>query len=191
MEISPYQQTRLLDLARRTIRQTLGAAAQTEMVDGFEPECAFKAGCFVTLHSLRDHRLRGCIGHLGATEPLNDCVAEMARCVLQDPRFTSDRVTRRELPELEIELTILWPLEQAASVTDFDLLNDGIVLHCQDGKGCFLPQVARETGWDKPTLLSRLCTEKMGLPANAWRDPQARLMRFKTLIVGPEPFEQS
>jgi hypothetical protein len=37
-------------------------------------------------------------------------------------------------------------------------------------------------------LLERLCTEKMGLAANAWRDPQARMSIFKTIVIGPEPF---
>lgn len=190
MELSTDQQSRLLDLARRTIRASLGERSAA-FFDGFEPQCRIPAGCFVTLHTRREHRLRGCIGQLSSTEPLTDTVADMARSVLRDPRFASERVTLEELPELEIELTILSPLEPAGSVMDFDLLNDGIYLYCQGEKGCFLPQVARETGWDKESLLGRLCTEKMGLEREAWRDPSARLMRFKTFIVGPEPFVPS
>lgn len=190
MELSPDQQSRLLDLARMTIRAALGEAAAA-IVDALEPPCRVPAGCFVTLHTLREHRLRGCIGQFGSAEPLSDCVVEMARSVLRDPRFASNRVTLDELPQLEIELTILSPLEPAGSVMEFDLLDDGIYLHCQGETGCFLPQVARETGWDKVTLLNRLCTEKMGLSPDAWRDPSARLMRFKTFIVGPESFVRS
>ena len=187
MELTLDQQSRLLDLARMTIRAALGEST-TARLDGFEGQCRVPAGCFVTLHTLGEHRLRGCIGQFGDAEPLCDCVVEMARSVLRDPRFASNRVTLDELPRLEIELTILSPLEPAGSVMDFDLLDDGIYLHCQGETGCFLPQVARETGWDKVALLSRLCAEKMGLSTDAWRDPGARLMRFKTFIVGPEPF---
>jgi hypothetical protein len=55
--------------------------------------------------------------------------------------------------------------------------------------GCFLPQVARETGWIREQLLSRLCTEKMGLQPEAWKHPGAVLEIFSILVVGPEPFE--
>ena len=187
MELSPQQQSQLLDLARATIRASLGEPSAAS-VDGFDPQCRVAACCFVTLHTIGEHRLRGCIGQLTSAEPLTETVADMARSVLRDPRFASNRVTLDELAELEIELTILSPLEPAGSVMDFDLLNDGIYLQCQGETGCFLPQVARETGWDKVSLLNRLCSEKMGLPPDAWRDPKARLERFRTFIVGPQPF---
>jgi hypothetical protein len=29
----------------------------------------------------------------------------------------------------------------------------------------------------------------MGLPAGAWQDPRAKLFRFTTVVIGPEPFE--
>jgi len=69
-------------------------------------------------------------------------------------------------------------------------LNEGIYLTFgESGAGCFLPQVARETGWSKEQLLDRLCVEKMGLLASAWHDPRAKLFVFTTLEIGPEPFE--
>lgn len=187
MELSTEQQHRLLNLARSTIRQSLGESSLAE-VDGVAPVCRTPAGCFVTLHTRNGHQLRGCIGQLGTSAPLCDCVVDMARAVLHDPRFAAQPVTLGELPELEIELTIVAPLEPARDVLDFDPPNDGIYLHCQGRTGCFLPQVARETGWDKSTLLTRLCTEKMGLSPMAWRDPAARLMRFRTFLIGPEAF---
>ena len=49
-------------------------------------------------------------------------------------------------------------------------------------------QVARETGWSKQQLLDRLCMEKLGLPARAWTLPGAKLQKFSTMLVGPEPF---
>ena len=61
---------------------------------------------------------------------------------------------------------------------------------CGGRTGCFLPQVARETGWTREQLLGRLCSEKMGLPAAFWMQAGAQLMTFTTLIIGPEPFEQ-
>ena len=66
---------------------------------------------------------------------------------------------------------------------------DGIYLTVQNRSGCFLPQVARETGWPKEHLLSRLCSEKLGLTAMAWSRPGAQLQTFQTLIIGPATFE--
>ena len=96
-----------------------------------------------------------------------------------------------ELPHLELEITVIFPMQQASSPLDFDLLDDGIYLIAAGRSGCFLPQVARETGWTREQLLDRLCTEKLGCPATTWRQPDARLMKFKTLIIGPEPFDST
>ena len=190
MEFTPDQQRILLDYARAVIRQTLRASS-SDVFEVDDPAFTRAAGCFVTLHRLRDHRLRGCIGQMQATDPLIESVREMSQAVLRDPRFSDYPVSADELPELEIEITILSPLEPAKSTTDFDLLQHGIYLHCSGRSGCFLPQVARETGWTKEQLLTRLCTEKMGLPADSWQRPEAKLSRFTATIIGPEPFEKT
>jgi AmmeMemoRadiSam system protein A len=148
------------------------------------------AGCFVTLHTLRTHALRGCVGRLDAAEPLLDAVRRSATNVLSDPRFADDPVRLEELPDLQLDVSVLSPLRPAAAPLAFDLLNEGIYLTWGEGRaGCFLPQVARETGWSKEQLLDRLCVEKMGLPAGAWHDRRAKLFVFTTLVIGPEPFE--
>ena len=142
----------------------------------------------MSLHELRTHRLRGCVGRLDAKAPLGETVLTMAQAVLEDPRFLNMPVTLADLPHLEIELSILSPLQPAAGPMEFDLLNDGIYLSHGERSGCFLPQVARETGWGKEQLLERLCTEKMGLPGIAWRHPAARLQRFTVQLIGPVRF---
>ena len=43
-------------------------------------------------------------------------------------------------------------------------------------------------GLSREQLLERLCTEKMGMPALAWKSPDAKLQTFTALILGPEPF---
>ena len=69
-------------------------------------------------------------------------------------------------------------------------MNEGIYLTWGETRaGCFLPQVAQETGWSKEQLLARLCVEKMGLPPEAWKDLRAKLFVFTTLVIGPEPFD--
>lgn len=112
----------------------------------------------------------------------------MASAVLEDPRFLTDPVRLEELPLLDIELSILSPLRPAEHPLDFEPLLDGIYLTFGDRSGCFLPQVARETGWSKQQLLDRLCTEKLGLSPLAWKHPASRLYRFTALLIGPERF---
>lgn len=187
MIFSSHQQKQLLDLARSIIRRKLGA---TSIAPPAITDAAFDVvgSCFVSLHNLEDHKLRGCIGQLHADGPLKQCVMEMAEAVLDDPRFTDAPVQLDELSSLQLEITVLSPLMPAAHTLDFDLLEHGIYLKCAGETGCFLPQVARETRWSKEQLLTRLCQEKMDLEANAWQRPEARLYRFTTLIIGPEPF---
>jgi len=178
----------LLDLARGAIRESLGGCAESE-VPPEAPALQQPAGCFVSLHDLQTHALRGCVGRLDAQQALWLAVRDSARSVLTDPRFTDRPVTLQELPRLEIEISVLSPLRAVGHPLDFDLVEHGIYLTMGGRTGCFLPQVARETGWSKEQLLSRLCTEKLGLAAVAWKHPDARLLTFTALIVGPEAFE--
>lgn len=200
MRLFPHHRRLLLDAARDTIRSALrgnadpvgpapdAAADAATPAPPADPVFAQPAGCFVTLHRLDTHELRGCVGRLDAVDPLLLAVRRAAASVLHDPRFASNRVTIAELLRLEIEISVLSALQPTATPLDFDLLNDGIYLTWGERAGCFLPQVARETGWDKPRLLARLCVEKMGLPPDTWQDPAAELYRFTTEVVGPEPF---
>jgi AmmeMemoRadiSam system protein A len=189
MHLSAEHNRLLLDAARETIRSALRIES-----NGIRP-CPNPAllspgGCFVSLHELHTHKLRGCVGRLDASQPLWNCIHGSSLGVLEDPRFYDDPVRLSELPNLEIEISVLSPMRQAQSITDFDLSTEGIYLIHQNRSGCFLPQVARETGWNREQLLSRLCTEKMGLQPHAWKEQGAKLMVFSTLVIGPEPFER-
>ncbi|HVT90771.1 MAG TPA: AmmeMemoRadiSam system protein A [Tepidisphaeraceae bacterium] len=190
MDLGAEQRRILLDVARQTIRAALGER-QTLASQVFipnDPALFQPAGCFVTLHTAANHRLRGCVGRLDSSEPLVNVVRQSAASVLQDPRFANFRVQLSELPQLELEITAILPLVPASDCMDFDLLSEGIYLTVGGNSGCFLPQVAQETGWNKEQLLQRLCTEKLGISADAWRDPAAKMMKFKTLLIGPERF---
>jgi AmmeMemoRadiSam system protein A len=200
MHLSPQQRAALLDEARAVIRRRLlggGGAVLAGTEPGATGESATSApdaaltqhaGCFVSLHELRSHRLRGCVGRLEANGPLWDTLRAVAANVLHDPRFVDHPVTRHELPDLEIEISVLSALRPAPGLLEFDLANEGVYLTWGQRAGCFLPQVARETGWGREYLLDRLCAEKMGLPPGSWRDPRAKLFLFTALMIGPEPF---
>jgi AmmeMemoRadiSam system protein A len=188
MDLSPASRGELLRIAKQALRAAV--LGREHLVEPpADSQLTQPAGCFVSLHERDTHKLRGCIGRLEASAPLWRVVTETAVNVLGDPRFDDLRVTPGDLPNLELEVSVLSPLTPCASPLDFDLHSDGIYLILGERAGCFLPQVARETGWTKEQLLDRLCTEKIGAPAGTWRWGDATLMRFSTVIVGPEPVE--
>ena len=186
--IQPEHKRLLLDLARATIRRTLGGERGNASPACSDPALLMPAGSFVSLHEMRTHRLRGCVGRMDASQALWQSVHDAAIGVLADPRFREDVVRFDELPSLELEISVLSPMRPAPTPLDFDPATQGIYLIHQGRSGCFLPQVARETGWNREQLLSRLCSEKLELPALAWTEPGARLLVFSTEILGPEPF---
>jgi AmmeMemoRadiSam system protein A len=186
--IAPDHKRLLLDLARSMIRLTLTEGRPADVPECPAPALLSPAGSFASLHELLTHRLRGCVGRMDASQPLWQCVHHSAIGVLGDPRFHDDAVRLEELPSLEIEISVLSPMRQVPTPLDFNLETEGVYLIHHGRSGCFLPQVARETGWTREQLLSRLCIEKLGLPPAAWAEPGARLMVFSTEIIGPEPF---
>ena len=186
MNLSPIQARTLLNIARGSILAAFRGNPPSIASD--DPALLQPAGCFVSLHALGTHALRGCVGRMDAVEPLIRCVRDTAFNVLGDPRFSGWPVLFEELPTLQIEISVLSPLRPAADALDFDLHDDGIYLTCSGHTGVFLPQVARETGWTKEQLLDRLCAEKLGLAPDSWRLAEARLQVFSTMLLGPAPF---
>ena len=55
---------------------------------------------------------------------------------------------------------------------------DGIYIKRGRMSGCFLPQVATETGWSKEEFLSYCCAHKAGLAVDAWKDPETEVYLF-------------
>jgi len=188
MALTQPMKREVLNLARAYIRRAL--RVDDVIPEIHEPELAHPAGCFVSLHSLNNHRLRGCVGRIDASQPLKIALESASKSVLEDPRFSKSPITPEELAWLSIEVSVLSPPRPALTPLDFKL-DEGIYLTYGNRSGCFLPQVAEETGWTREQLLDRLCTEKMGLPATTWRQPQAVLHVFSVDVIGPEPFETS
>jgi AmmeMemoRadiSam system protein A len=186
--LSPASRVRLLDIAKTALVEALSDSPGSWKYPD-DPELLAPAGCFVSLHDRSTHRLRGCVGRLDPNLSLVETVCKTAEDVLHDPRFVKHPVTPADVADLEIEISVLSPPQEAKSPLEFDLLNDGIYLTFGSPParaGFFLPQVARETGWSREQLLDRLCTEKLGLPGDAWKKPEAKLFTFKVEVIGPE-----
>lgn len=172
----------------KTARDTVEAVVREESVPKPEsdaPELNAHCGCFVTLKNRG--RLRGCIGHFVSDSPLIELVAEMAKAsATSDPRFFADPVTADELDQLDIEISVLSPLEKTDDPLSLRLGVDGIYIKSGRACGCFLPQVATETGWSKEEFLSNCCSHKAGLPADAWKDPDTEVYLFGAEVFGEE-----
>ncbi len=131
---------------------------------------------FVTLH--KDGNLRGCIGHMQARIPLYKAVIEMAiASAYEDPRFPS--VQKKELTEIEIEISILSPMERISDYKQIRLGIDGVLIKKGFRSGVYLPQVATDTDWDLETFLRSLCSSKAGLPADAYKDPDVEIYIYQ------------
>jgi uncharacterized protein (TIGR00296 family) len=68
-------------------------------------------------------------------------------------------------------------------MTEVELGTHGIYIRRGFASGCFLPQVATETGWSKEEFLSHCCAGKAGMPPNAWRDPRTEVYVFTAEII--------
>ena len=185
--LSPEDRKTLLLIARRALESALGVAAGP--APAVTSEALSRAcGCFVTLHNGED--LRGCIGTFTARPPLFRAVREMAGAALRDPRFLDRPVTARELPDIRIEISVLAPLEKCADpMKDVELGRHGICIEGPYGSGCFLPQVATETGWTKEQFFRHCCAHKAGLAPDAWKDPDTTVYRFEAEVFGEKDFE--
>jgi len=139
-------------------------------------------GAFVTIK--KRGRLRGCIGQFTADEALCLTVQKMARAAaVEDPRFFNQPIRPDELEELEIEISVLSPLERIDDPMKIELGVHGIYIKRGFQRGCFLPQVATETGWSKEEFLSHCAAGKAGLSPDAWKSPDTELYVFTAEII--------
>jgi len=142
-----------------------------------DPALNVEQGCFVTIKN--GIQLRGCIGNFTSDKPLIELVSEMAvSAATRDPRFFMDPITESELESLEVEISVLSPMELTDDPASLRLGIDGIYIVRGPNSGCFLPQVATETGWTEEQFLTHCCVQKAGLNAGAWEDPDTQVYLF-------------
>jgi uncharacterized protein len=173
--LTSLERAALLRFARDTIAAHLTGSAPPPPVPLADPQA--HSGAFVTLHAHRD--LRGCIGYPGSEKRLDDVVGLCAiAAATEDPRFSA--LTASELPEVEIEISVLTPISAVRDVGEIEVGRDGLVVRDGFRRGLLLPQVATERGWDRDTFLSHTCL-KAGLKPDAWRTGAA-ISRFQAEV---------
>jgi len=175
--LTDAQKHALVDLARRSVVATVTGSAA--------PACSMPvpeaSGVFVTLK--RGGELRGCLGTLQCDRGL---AGEVVRCAAdaatEDPRFPP--VTPDELRDLDVEVSVLGPLEPINPL-DRDAIvigRHGLVAERGFRRGLLLPQVATEWGWSVEQFLRQTCV-KAGLAPDAWLRG-ARISRFEAEVIG-------
>ena len=171
----------LCDVARNAIER--GLREQRELrpdPEDYPPELREPGASFVTLHYRGD--LRGCMGTLEPVRPLVCDVARNAwRSALADPRFAP--LTESQLPELELHVAVLSPLEPVPVDSEEQLIGalrpgvDGLVLEEGDRAATFLPAV-----WDRlpdPRDFLEHLRAKAGLSPGCWSET-LRFLRYTT-----------
>ncbi len=180
--LNPEQRRRLLDVARQSIRAAVTRDRSPDLHSD-DPDLTGIQGAFVTLK--QQGELRGCIGYIEGVAPLIETVAEMAQAAaLHDPRFPS--VTADEVEGLQIEISVMSPLQPVDDVGEIQVGRDGLVISRGGSRGLLLPQVAVEWGWDLEEFLQHTCM-KAGLPVDAWKG-DCVIERFEAEVFGEGDF---
>jgi AmmeMemoRadiSam system protein A len=176
--LTKEQKLELLKLARTTIE----SYAEKGIVPKYlskDPVLNELCGAFVTLHN--KGRLRGCIGMIEGIQPLSDTIIEMAvEAANNDSRF--DPVAPKEVKELEIEISVLFPKKKVKSYEEVELGKHGVIVKRGLASGVFLPQVAAETGWSKEEFMRNLCEGKAGLAPDCYKDPKTEIFVFEAEV---------
>ena len=176
--LNDKQRKKLLLLARNSIAAYLKTGKVPEVSEN-DPVLEKEIGAFVTLSEKGE--LRGCIGNIVGRQPLYLTIRDMAiESATGDSRFSS--INLEELKDIDIEISVLTPLERVDSADKIELGKHGVLVKKGGFSGVFLPQVAIETGWSKEEFLSNLCLHKAGLNADAWKDKSTELYIFSAEV---------
>jgi len=172
--LNPAQRKKLLQIARNSIKRYLSTRNKLKLTEE-DPLLLKEMGAFVTLN--KRGQLRGCIGSLVGRQPLYLTIRDMAiESAVGDPRFP--QLKESELDEIEIEISVLSPMEKVDNPERIKLGTHGVLARRGFNSGVFLPQVATETGWSKEEFLSNLCSHKAGLDQDAWKEKSTELYIF-------------
>ncbi len=126
-------------LARRVLKYYLEEGKLPAVPSPLPPEYETKAGVFVSLKE--EGKLRGCIG---TVEPVQDNIAEeiaanAVSAAVKDPRFPP--LKREELPEVNISVDILGPMEPISSEKELDPKKYGVLIRSGSCSGLLLPKL--------------------------------------------------
>jgi hypothetical protein len=184
--LSTEDKIQLLKIARQTINEFY-SNNKSPVVDEklLSVNLMAHAGAFVTI--MEHGKLRGCIGNMQSDKPLYKLVQSLAiASSTRDYRF--EPVTADEIPDLEIEISVLTPMRKINSIDEIELGKHGIYIQKGDHTGTFLPQVATETKWTKEEFLGHCAEDKAFIGWNGWKD--ADIYIYEALVFSENDFKE-
>jgi AmmeMemoRadiSam system protein B/AmmeMemoRadiSam system protein A len=174
---SDAEKETLREIARSSIESAV-RGKQAPEPKGITKKLKEPYGIFVTIKKHGD--LRGCIGWTVGDRPVYQLCQRMARAAaLQDPRFSP--VTADELPDLEIEISVLTPMQPVRDKSEIVIGRDGLFIQKGTYGGLYLPQVPVEQGWDVDEFLVQTCY-KAGIPVDSLRSKDTQVFRFSAEV---------
>ena len=184
--LAEARETIAAKLEKRQPQYRLDPALEKAIGEG-SSALAKPCGAFVTLHikdSQGQRKLRGCIGRMIASSPLQKTVRTMAvEAAFGDPRFPS--LEKSEFPGIDVEISALSPMELCPDPRSVKVGVHGLYLMHRGRAGVLLPQVPVEQGWDLDGYLDYICV-KAGLPPRSYEVPGAELYTFTAVVFGEE-----
>ena len=181
------QKKYLLHLAREAIVETIAPAPpereqreERTLTEELQGLSEIYTGVFVSLHI--NESLRGCIGYVDGLRALLHVIPETASAAaLRDPRF--EPVREDELDKIDIEISVLSPLEKISGPDEITVGTHGLLVRCGKQQGLLLPQVAPRAALDAQAFLEHTCM-KAGLRHDAWKEPDTEIFRFSAEVFG-------
>lgn len=169
----------LIQLAKESVQSVI-LSGERYQVDDQIPEGRLKekGGAFVSLYV--NGELRGCIGSFEGDSSLAETVSRSATSATFDSRFAP--LLPEDLMNLEIEISVLSPLQRVRSIDEIILGKHGIYICKGLNRGTFLPQVAEKYKWSLEEFLGRCSRDKAGLGWEGWRN--AELYSFEACVFG-------
>jgi uncharacterized protein (TIGR00296 family) len=113
---------------------------------------------FVTWQTGKDLELRGCIGTFGKDDLEKQLKKYAIISAVQDDRF--EPITKKDLKDLTVNVSILTDFEEVEDPLDWEVGKHGVEIYFthrnREYSATFLPEVAKEEGWDQKTTLKYL-----------------------------------
>ena len=183
--LAPFEQDRLLAIAREAIRRGLDDNEDWSPAnDELSPLLRQPGATFVTLR--RHGELLGCIGTMEPRRALADDVAVNARgAAFADPRLPA--VTIADFDTMTVKVSVLGPLVPLDVTSIAELTGqvqigvDGLLIVAGRRRATFLPSVWEQVG-DAPSFLG-LLWQKAGLRAGEW-PRRLKVFRYRTIEFG-------
>jgi AmmeMemoRadiSam system protein A len=160
----------LVRFARARVRQELGGPVAVPPDGAW---CTANGATFVTLR-WRDGDLQGCIGTLEADRGIvADVASNAVAAATRDPR--GEIFGLEDVDDLDVELSILSPLEPISGRDAIRVGTDGIVLVYRGRRATFLPVMWKQLP-DLATFMREL-ERKLGLPKDVDRS-ELQFLRY-------------